>query len=47
MAKSMVYSTKMTSVAPSAKVAEARATSEAKKSARILCAHLSTATKEK
>jgi hypothetical protein len=47
MAKSMVYSTKMTSVAPSAKAASARATAKAKKSARILCAHLATATKEK
>jgi hypothetical protein len=47
MSKSMVYSTKMTSVMPSAKVAEARYTAEAKKSAKILCAHLSTATKEK
>ena len=37
----------MTSVAPTAKVAEARYTAEAKKSAKILCAHLSTVTKEK
>jgi hypothetical protein len=43
MSKSMVYSTKMTSVAPTAKAAAAKATSEAKKSAKIL----STATKEK
>ena len=46
MGKSMVRSIKMTSVAPSAKSASARATAEAKKSARILCAHLSTATKK-
>ena len=45
MSKSMVYSTKMTSIAPSAKVAEARYTAEAKKSAKILYPHL--ATKEK
>jgi hypothetical protein len=47
MAKSWVRSLKMTSVMPSAKAASARATAEAKKSARILCAHLATATKEK
>jgi hypothetical protein len=43
MSKSMVYSTKMTSVAPSAKAASARATSEAKKSKQILCSQLATA----
>ena len=46
MAKSLVRGIVMTSVMPSAKAAEARYTAEAKKSAKILCAHLSTATKK-
>ena len=45
MAKSLVRGIVMTSVAPSAKAASARATAEAKRSAKILCSKLSTSTK--
>ena len=47
MSKSWIRAIVMTSVAPSAKAAAARATAEGKRSAKILCSHLKTATKEK
>ena len=47
MSKSLIRGIRMTSVMPSAKTAAAKATAEAKRSAKILCSHLKTATKEK
>jgi hypothetical protein len=46
MSKSLVRGIVMTSVAPSAKAASARATAQAKASKRELCAQLSTKQKE-
>ena len=46
MSKSLVRPINMTSVAPSAKVAAARATTQAKQSKRELCSQLSTKEKD-